>query len=162
MTHAATVTVTCPPATGGTYTSINEALNAIGPIGPSTIIATGTCNENVSLNGAVSITIVAGAAGATIAGPLDGDTFDISGSQNIVFRNLEITNTFSTTGLGGGDGVLIAEDSDVQIFSCNIHDNQAGGVGVNRNSTVFIRGTTMTRCSSEGAVPQPGPAPHPS
>jgi hypothetical protein len=135
---------------GGTsYTSINAALahfaatNAIGQTGPGTITVTGTCTENVSINNARSITIVAGPTGAAIVGPLDTDAVDISLSQDINLVNLEISGTFSTTGNGGGTGVFITEASDVHIIGCNIHDNQSGGVGEETGSIVFLRGTTI-------------------
>jgi hypothetical protein len=104
---------------------------------------TGTCQENVSLNNARSITIVSGPSGASVVGPLDTDTFDISLSQDITLWSLNISGTFSTTGNGGGAGVSITEASDVHILGCNIHDNQAGGVIADTGSIVFLRGTTI-------------------
>ena len=140
--HAANVTVGCPGGSGGTYASITDALNAIGQTGPSTITVTGTCQENVSLNNARSITIVSGPSGASVVGPLDTDTFDISLSQDIHLVNLDISGTFSTTGNGGGAGVSIGGASGVQILGCNIHDNQAAGVVAN-TSMVSLQGTTI-------------------
>jgi parallel beta helix pectate lyase-like protein len=142
--HAKDASVGCG-GVNGTYdfTTITDALNNIGQTGPSTITVTGTCQENVSLNNARSITIVAGPSGATIVGPLDTDAFDISLSQDINLVNLEISGTFSTTGNGGGTGVFITEASDVHIAGCNIHDNQSGGVGAETDSILFLRNTTI-------------------
>ena len=144
---------------GGTsYTSINAALahfaatNAIGQTGPGTITVTGTCTENVSINDARSVTIVApspgGASitgGATIVGPLDNDAFDIFRSQHITLRNLEIKGTFSSTVAsgGGGEGVFLTQASEVHIFGCDIHDNQQAGVDAEIGSIVFLIGTTI-------------------
>jgi hypothetical protein len=138
---AANVTVGCPGGSG-TYPSINAALAAIGQTGPSTITVTGTCQENVSLNNARSITIV-GIGGAKVVGPLDTNAFDISLSQDITLQSLDISGTFSNTGNGGGGGVVITEASDVHIIGCNIHDNQMVGVNADTGSIVFLRGTTI-------------------
>jgi len=142
--RAANVTVGCG-GVSGTYdfTTINAALAAIGQIGPSTITVTGTCQENVSLNNARSITIISGPSGAAVVGPLDTDTFDISLSQDITLWSLDISGTFSTNANGGGAGVSITEASDVHILGCNIHDNQAAGVNADTGSIVFLRQTTI-------------------
>jgi parallel beta-helix repeat protein len=141
--QATDVTVVCPGQ------SINAALSVIGT-GPGTITVTGICTENVSINDARSITIVAPspggasvAGGATIVGPLDSDAFDIFRSQGIFLRNLEIRGTFSTTGNGGGSGVSIFDASEAHIIGCNIHDNQIVGVEAFTNSVVNLRDTII-------------------
>lgn len=139
----AQVTVSCSPASGGTYTSITAALNAVGQIGPLTFTVTGTCNENVSLNDARSLTFIAGAGGAKIVQPQDSDTFDMVRSQNITLQNLEIAGVPGSTPGFGGIGVNINEASDVQILGCDIHDNEGDGVNVNGGSPVFIRNTNI-------------------
>jgi len=138
----AQVTVSCPPATGGTYTSITAALNAVGQIGPITFIVTGTCNENVSLSDARSLTFVAG-GGAKIVQPQDSDTFDMVRSQNITLRNLEIVGVPGSTLGSGGIGVGIYEASDVQILGCDIHDNEGDGINVNGRSLLFVNSTNI-------------------
>lgn len=142
--HAANVTVSCPGGSGGTYASISAALAAIGQTGPSSITVTGTCQENVSLNNARSITIAALApGGAAIVGPLDTDAFDISLSQGINLVNLDISGTYSNTGNGGGAGVFITDDSEVHIVGCTIHDNQVVGVNADTGSHVFLQSTII-------------------
>jgi Right handed beta helix region len=126
-----------------TYLSINAALAALGQTGPGTITVSGTCTDNVSINKARSITIVAGPSGAAIVGPLDTDAVDISLSQDINLVNLDISGTFSNTGNGGGGGVVITEGSDVHISGCNVHDNQSVGVDADTGSIVFLRDTTI-------------------
>jgi len=138
--HAANVTVSCPGGSAGTYPSITTALSAIGVIGPSTITVTGTCNETVGLFNARSITIVAGAGGATIIGMQGNDAFDISLSQDITLGNLEIRGNAASS---SGGGVVIFENSQVNIVGCNIHDNPDFGVLVNRDSQAFLRNTTI-------------------
>jgi len=127
-----------------TYVSITDALNAIGQTGPGTIIVTGTCTENVSINDTRSITIV-GLGGARVVGPLDSDAFDIFDSQDITLKNLDISGTFSSTVAagGGGEGVFITRASLVLINGCNIHDNQQAGVDAEIGSTVFLQNTTI-------------------
>jgi hypothetical protein len=143
IAHAADVTVGCPGGGGGTYPSINAALIAIGQTGPSTITVTGTCNENVNLNNARSIRMVGGAGGAAIIGPQDFDTFDISLSQDITLKNLEIVGTPGSTVNTAGVGVVITHASDVHIIRCNIHDNQGGGVVADTASLLTLLGTTI-------------------
>jgi hypothetical protein len=130
--------VGCPGGSGGTYPGINAALAAVGNIGPSTITVTGTCLENVQINNARSITIVAGPSGASIVEPTDLNAFDIDLSQDINLVNLDI----STTGPDGG-GVVITEGSLVRIFGCNIHNNQGIGVDANTGSILILRNTTI-------------------
>lgn len=150
--HAANVTVGCPGGSGGTYPSINAALAAIGPVGPSTITVTGTCNENVGLFKARSITIVApmagGAAsgGATIVGLQDNDTVDIGLlSQNIILQNLEIRGNAASS---FGFGVSIFTNSQANIFSCNVHDNPDGGVSADSSSQVALNNTILQNSSN--------------
>jgi hypothetical protein len=139
----AQVTVTCPPTTGGTYTSITAALNAVGEIGPITFTVTGTCNnENVSLTDARSLTFVAGAGGAKILQSQDSDTFDIFRSQNIRLVGLEIVGVPGSTPGFGGAGVFI-QASNVQINGCDIHDNEGGGVTASFASVLFLNNTTI-------------------
>lgn len=141
---AAAHAASCAAVVGGTtYSSINDALAAIGT-GPGTIFVTGTCSENVSINNGRSITIAAPTpGGATIVGPLDTDAFDIFQSQEIVLHNLEIRGTFSTTGNGGGGGVVITDASLVRIVGCNIHDNQGVGVDADTGSILYLRDTII-------------------
>jgi len=148
--RAGNVTVGCPGGSGGTYTSITDALNAVGQTGRSTIIVTGTCTESVSISDALSITIFAAtpggatiAGGATIVGPQDNDAFDIFRSKGINLQNLEISGVPGSTVGGGGAGVFISQASDVHIVRCNIHNNENAGIDADTGSVVVIRGTTI-------------------
>ena len=140
--RAANVTVGCPGGSGGTYPSINAALNAIGQIGPHTITVTGTCAESVSLSNARSILIT---GGATIVGLQDTDTFDIALSQDITLQNLEIRgNAASSVGLG----VNVFTNSQVNVLACNIHDNPEGEVSADGDSAVALNHTTLQNSSN--------------
>lgn len=152
IAHAANVTVGCPGGSGGAYPTINAALAAIGPTGPSTISVTGTCNENVTLNNVRSLTIFAGPGGARIVGPQDSDAFDIFLSQDIVLQNLEIVGTPGTTVNTAGGGVFISDASEVHLLSCNIHDNQGGGVFADTGSLLFLNHTTIQNNSPGDAL----------
>jgi hypothetical protein len=91
IAHANNLAVNCPAG------SLNAALAALPPNGPNTITVTGTCNENVFVDNMRSLTIIAGAGGATIVGPQDSDAFDIGPSQNITLQNLEIAGVPGST-----------------------------------------------------------------
>jgi len=149
--RAANVTVGCPGGSGGTYPSINAALNAIGQIGPSTITVTGTCNENVTLNNARSL-IIGGAGGAKIVGPQDSDTFDIFRSQDITLADLEIAGTPGSTIDTAGGGVFVSNASEVHIVRCNVHDNQGGGVFADTGSLLFLQATTIQNNTPNDAL----------
>jgi len=138
--------VGCPGGSGGTYPSINAALNAIGQTGPHTITVTGTCPESVSLSNARSILITAPApGGATIVGFQDSDTFDIGLSQDITLQNLEIRGNAASS---FGFGVSIFTNSQVNILACNVHDNPDGGVSADSDSAVVLRNTTLQNSSN--------------
>lgn len=150
--RAANVQVICPGGGPGAYPSISAALAAIGQTGPSTISVTGTCNENVTLNNARSLTIFAGPGGAKIVGPQDNDSVDIFRSQDINLQNLEIAGTPGTTVDTAGGGVLISDASEVHIVGCNIHDNQGGGVFTQTGSRLFLSYTTIQNNSPGDAL----------
>jgi Right handed beta helix region len=141
--RAANVTVGCPGGSGGTYPSINAALAAIGQIGPSTITVTGTCDENVTLVNARSLTIMAGTGGAKVVGPKDSDVFDIFLSQDIRLQGLEIIGVPPTNPNTAGGGVFVTDTSEVHLVACNVHDNQGGGVFSDTGSLVFINHTQI-------------------
>jgi Right handed beta helix region len=148
--RAADVTVGCPGGSGGTYPSINAALNMVGQTGPHTITVTGTCAESVSLFNARSILITAPTpGGATIVGLQDTDTFDIGLSQDITLQNLEIRGNAASS---VGAGVSIFNDSQVSIFASNIHDNPDGGVSAVIASQVVIRNTTIQNNTPGDAI----------
>jgi hypothetical protein len=143
IAQAANVTVSCPPESGGTYTSIAAALNAVGQVGPITFTVTGTCNENVFLSNAQSLTFVAGPGGARIVQPQDSDTFDISSSQDIALNNLEIVGVPGSMPGSGGGGVSIDNGSNVATNGCNIHDNEAFGVSAGDGSRLGLFNTII-------------------
>jgi hypothetical protein len=140
---AANVTVGCPGGSGGTFPSINAALAAIGQTGPSTIIITGTCMENVFLFNARSLTFIAGPGVAVVVGPQDSDTFDIFLSQDITLAGLEIVGTPGSSINTAGGGVFVSDASEVHLNNCNIHDNQGFGVVADTNSQLFLARDTI-------------------
>jgi parallel beta-helix repeat protein len=122
----------------------------VGAITYPSIFVTGTCSESVQIFQARSIAIVASApggasvpGGATIVGPQDNDAFDISQSQGIVLQNLEISGVPGSVAGSGGGGVFINQGSQARIIGCDIHNNEAEGVGVDTGSVVIIRDTTI-------------------
>jgi Right handed beta helix region len=140
--RAADVTVGCPGGSGGTYPTINAALTAIGLTGPSTITVTGTCTEYVALTNARSLAIL-GSAGAKLVALQDFDAIDISLSQDITIAGLEIVGVPGSVAGGGGAGVYAYDGSEVHILSCNIHDNEGGGVVADTKTQLFLHGTTV-------------------
>jgi hypothetical protein len=68
--QSATVKIHC----GASASGINSALSRLNPIGPNTLIVSGTCSENVVVQGFDRLTLQAAQSGATIN--------DISGGNN--------------------------------------------------------------------------------
>jgi len=135
--QAADVAVNCPNGGGGSYASITDALNAIGPVGPHTITVTGTCKENVYIYNATFITIRASAPGAAkVDATTYGDAFDLDRASGIALVNLDIRGDPQA-----GYGVASFSHSQGSVQGCNIHDS-AGGVYVD-SSEVVIRNSTI-------------------
>jgi len=130
---AADATVNCPNGGGGSYATINEALNAIGPVGPNTVTVTGTCKEDVYIYNSSLIKIKASAPGVA---KVDG-AVDVEQSWGITLVNMDIRGDPQIS----AGGVVPYSHSQVTIQGCNIHD---GGNGVYVDgSEVVIRNSTI-------------------
>lgn len=88
---AASVSVGCAGGTPGTYPSVNAALSALDTQGPNTITVSGTCTENIALNGIERLTIQGAPGGATIvsAQPFVS-TLEARHCPRLVLRNLTV------------------------------------------------------------------------
>jgi len=132
------------------FSSINDALsNVTGP--GAFILVTGTCNENVNLNGAINLTL---AAPFGTTANINGNV-SINNSQNVFLGGLNISNPFgdgidvnssrsvvldsvSSTG-NAGNGLNAQQTSDVGIINFGTFSNNGGdGIFVGNNSLVNI------------------------
>jgi hypothetical protein len=125
---AQAVTVECSNAKAKIKT-IAAGLAQIPTTGPSTLLVSGTCNENVTIQGYTYLT-VKGNPTATINGGSDPgcltsetevclDSVDILNSREVTLSNLEIT--------GGFYGVVCGFESVCRLETVNIHNTLSGG-----------------------------------
>lgn len=107
------------------FPSISSALPSAGP--GAFIAVTGACSENVSINGAVNLTLGA-FFGQTVA--LNGN-LSINNSQNVFVYGLNVTNNF-------GDGIDVNSSRSVVLDNCTSNGNAGNGLTVSPISDVNI------------------------
>lgn len=133
--QAATLTVNCSLGPG--FTTIQAAVNASAP--GDVIVVTGTCNESVSIDNHLDITIQASSPGSATIVPLAGsDGFDVSRSRGIRFVGLIVDG-----GNASSVGIDIENDSLAFVQNCTIRNNPDAGVNVFSDSQVIIPGSTI-------------------
>jgi hypothetical protein len=104
--------------------TIGAALKLVGHGLPTTLLVSGTCHENVEIQGLTNVTLQ-GNPTATIDGGSDPNSIavDLSSSQNIALNNLTIT--------GGGVGLNCVALSDCALTQVTIQNSQGVGANVN-------------------------------
>lgn len=138
--RSATVRVRCghPP-------SINGVLRLLDPAGPNTIRVSGTCHENVLIQGFDRLTLQAVAGAATIDDASKGNnpTVTIVDSQRVIVQGFTIN--------GGSPGILCG-DFSLCRFSQNIVQGAVdNGVVVSRSRASFA-GDTIQNTGFRGLV----------
>ena len=118
--------------------SISEALTKLSP-GPNTITVSGTCKENVLIQGIDDLTLVA-TPGASIVD---------QSNNTITTVQIEHSRRFSLIGFevvgGNFDGILCTLASDCAITNNNVHD--AGtGIFAYEGSTAILSGNHVHNC----------------
>ena len=118
--------VDCSGVNPSAFPTINAALAAV--TGPGAfILVTGTCNENVNLNGAINLAVAAPfGQTANISGNLS-----INNSQNVFLGGLNVTNQF-------GDGIDVTSSRSVVLDSCSSSGNAGNGLSADRTSDIAI------------------------
>ena len=118
--------VDCSGINPSAFPTINAALAAV--TGPGAFIqVTGTCNENVNINGAINLSLAAPfGQTANINGKLS-----INNSQNVFLGGLNITNQF-------GDGIDVTSSRSVVLDSCSSSGNAGNGLSADRTSDIAI------------------------
>jgi parallel beta-helix repeat protein len=117
---------------GGKYgiTKIGSALKVLDPERPHTLTVSGTCKENVLIQGFNRLTLIA-TTGATISDASGGTgvVVDIEDSTDIVLQGFTIS--------GGSSGVLCFDGSLCRFSGNTIEGSTNGGVWVNHSQAVF-------------------------
>lgn len=145
VAYAAIYTVGCPGGSGGTYSSINSVLPLLVP--GDTVLVSGTCTENVTLEEMNQIGLV-GSPSANLAG-----TLLISDSSVLGIVNFNVSSPSSygiavessrdigfdncTSSGNAGVGLYVENTSDAYIFPSGSFDNN-GGPGIYSDSNSFV------------------------
>jgi hypothetical protein len=141
--YADELTVDCSGGTPGAYTSIQDAIGALGPGGPTppwdfharhVITVVSDCVDRIPVFDRQGLTIRGPESGVvTITPPSpNGFVVYIGGSQGIQLERLIIS--------GAEGGIQVYDASEVDIFDCTIENNSGNGLNLSGNSTVFFVG----------------------
>ncbi len=145
--------------------TIADGLKLLGALHPAVLLISGTCHENVVIQGLDSITLQ-GNPTATIDGGSDPNlgTVAITGSQIIALNNLTITGggegvgcigasfcvlTQVTIQNGLGNGANVGRGAHLDITDSVIQNNAAFGLGIGVGSAAFFGGS-ITGNGSDG------------
>lgn len=157
---------------GQTISRAIDRLTALGPIGtagPNTLLVSGTCNENVTINGMANLTLE-GTPSATINGNANGNgtSLWITESQNITVNNFTI-NGFGvycaasncmmnndTVQNSAGNGVSVGVSASMLLNSSTVQNNAGAGVGIRIDGDVILAGSTVQGNAGGGVMLQSG------
>jgi parallel beta-helix repeat protein len=136
--HAANFKVDCDDK-HPKKSSIREALTKLSP-GPNTITVSGTCKENVLIQGIDDLTLVA-TPGASIVD---------QSNNTITTVQIEHSRRFSLIGfevVGGYiDAILCTLASDCTITNNDVHGDQSTGIFAYEGSTATLAGNHVHDC----------------
>jgi hypothetical protein len=131
--------VDCSGSNPYAYPTINSALPNAGP--GSTIIVTGTCNENVALYGVNGLNL--GAWWGQTA-RING-TVSINNSTLVYLYGLNITSPF-------GDGVSVSSSRSIFLDTCTSNGNPGAGLRVSNMSDVSVVATGALDNNAGGGI----------
>ncbi len=161
--HAATLKVNC--GTTGALSTINGALKILDPKRPNTLIVSGACKENLSIQGFDGLTLTA-KPGASISDASGGSSIVvfISDSNRVTLEGFKVNGgssgifcaDFSTCrfknntiqGVTGFGGVSVI-DSKASFEGDVIQDNSGDGL-LAQSSTLSLDGVTVQRNLNAG------------
>jgi parallel beta-helix repeat protein len=123
----------------GRNRTIGEAVKTLKP--GDTLLVSGTCNENVSLDQEVQRITLDGQGSATINGAATGNTVTVTG-LGITIRGFTIT--------GGAQGIAVLDGGSAVIDGNTIENAAMNGITVFRNSTAHIINNTIQNNASSG------------
>jgi hypothetical protein len=148
----------------GALSTINGALKLLNPVGPNTVIVSGSCKENIVIQGFDRLTLIAN-PGASITDASNGNNFVIlvSDSQRITIQGFTVNGRlagircdsyslcrFSGNTIQGstGDGVEVARSR--AEFSGDIMQNNGRGLLVTQGGEVFTSQVTIRGSGAAG------------
>jgi hypothetical protein len=131
--------VDCTGATPSAYPTINAALPNATP--GSTILVTGPCTENVSLNSMNALSLGA-YYGQTAT--LNGGLY-INNSQNVMLYGLNVTNP-------SGNGISVTSSRSIDVDACTSNGNVGIGLSVFGMSDVTVGASGTFDHNSAGGM----------
>ena len=150
--------------------SIAAGLQLLGNLHPAVLLISGTCHENVVIQGLNGITLQGNPTG-TIDGGSDPNrsTVAIDGSLNIALSNLTVTGGGQGVGCVGvsycsltevtvqnslGEGAVVAAGARLVLLDSVMQNNTAAGLGV--GGVAFLFGGAITGNGSDGVAMRNG------
>lgn len=142
--------VDCSHKAEGKLPSINAALKLLVQSASNTVTVSGTCNENVTIQGFDRLTLIS-TSGATIN--------DASGGQNPVL-DIEDSRRVTLQGFtvnGGLDGIICANASVCYLTSNTIQSSLGQeGIAVSSGSKAFLTNNTVRNNGTRGLTVNQG------
>jgi hypothetical protein len=143
VVHAGTLHVNCDGTRG--LTRIQNAINILqrgGSEGPNTILVSGSCKENVTIQNMDNLTLTA-ENGASVTDPSNGnlDVIDIFDSRRVSINSFTIN--------GGANGVVCA-DASLCRFSGNTVQGSPGYGVIVTSSQASLNGDTLRNNAGRG------------
>lgn len=155
--------------------TISEAiatLTALGPVGtagPNKVLVSGTCNENVTINGMANLTLE-GTPSATINGNANGNgvALWVTESQDITVSNFTI-NGFGvycaassclmnndTVQNSAGNGVAAGVSASMILNNSTVQNSAGAGLAIRVGGDVILAGSTVQENAGGGVTLQAG------
>ncbi len=131
---AASVNCDLPPQAPAS--TISAVLGRLNPERPNTVTVSGTCNENVVIDGFEDLTLQA-APGASVNDASNGAaaTIQISHSQRITISGFAIQ--------GGLDGISCVDSSECTLVNNTVSGTVLSGIFIFANSAATLSGNTV-------------------
>lgn len=145
------------------------ALGPLGTAGPNKVLVSGTCHQNVTINGMANLTLE-GTPSATINGNANGNgvALWVTESQDITVNNFTI-NGFGvycaassclmnndTVQNSGGNGVAVGVSASMILNTSTVQNNAGAGVAIRVGGNVVLAGSTVQGNAGGGVTLQAG------
>ncbi len=132
----AQVRVNCDLPGPGQFSSISAALQAVNKEGPSDIVVSGTCNENLVINGFKELTVES-TTGATVADASGGalSVIQILRSQGVTISGVHVQ--------GGLNGISCELSTQCTLTNNTVENAVLSGIFVFKHSAATLGGNVV-------------------
>jgi hypothetical protein len=142
LAFAGSATVNCSGVTPGAFTSITQAVASLPIVGPNSVAISGTCTENVAINGYINLTLIGNPTATIQASDTTFPTLEIDNAQRVGLANLTIKN---------GQGVTMSMSTGVTLSSVAIQGSGNFGI-ITVDSLVHMFNSSVTASTRTGIV----------